>query len=283
MSDPSVSSVSSSQGSLFPWVGNKGSHLDIITSNLPPKWDKECKKYIEPFLGSAVVFQSIGPSTAILNDRSEHLMDIYRCMKQNPKRFYQILSKFYSSNSLELHTLCKTEICSTKCIFLRSAMFWYLLRSSLYSFVCARKDGKGFTCCFRESTGGRPLKLKENLYWNLADALRRDTVSILNEDFAVVLDMANKGDFLFLDPPYMNNKRPSRKIYDRFSRDDHVRLVDKVLAASKRGVYIMLFNHDHPYLLGRLCDFRRITIDRLSIKRGNNQFQEYQEVLFLNY
>jgi DNA adenine methylase len=269
--------------SLFPWVGNKKKHLQLIKENLPTGWNQEKKKYVEPFLGSAVVFQELRPPRAIINDKSTHLMDIYRSMQQDAHSFHAMLKDLYKNNCEELHTLCKKEVVTTKSLLERSAKFLYLLRTSLYSFVCLKKDGSSFTCCYRESTGGRELKVKDEVYWDLSKVLSGTNVKLFNEDFSSIIDKAQEGDFLFIDPPYMNDKRPSRKIYDRFSTEDHQRLVKKIIEADRRGVYIMMFNHNHPYLLEQLPKFKRISVQHTELRKGNNQFADYQEVLYMNY
>lgn len=266
---------------LFPWVGNKKFYIDFIKRHLPPDWNGKESKYVDPFLGSAVVFQELAPSKAILSDKSKYLIDVYRCMQKNPKLLLSKVTTFYKDNSAELHGEIKGTICNTKSTFTRSAMFWYLLRTSLYSFVCPKADNKSFTCCYKST--GKPLEVKERLYRKLVNALQKDDVQLFNSDFAEVIDRAGKGDFLFIDPPYMNEKRPSRKIYGDFGRQDHERLVEKILEARKRGCYIMMFNHDHPFLLQKLTDFYTIPVEHANLRKSRSQFATYKEVLFTNY
>lgn len=220
--------------------------------------------------------QALKPNRAILNDSSEYLMGIYRCMKNDPQRLYDELERLYKTNSQTLHTTCKNQVCHTDCEFQRSAMFWYLLRSSLYSFVCMKKDGSSFTCCYRKSTSGRPLKLKTELYWDLVTSLRKRTVRLYSEDFKRIIKIAKSGDFLFIDPPYMNDQKPSRKIYDTFSRADHEELVTLLSEAHRKKVYIMMFNHDHPYLLENLKGFKTFQVDHQQLKKRSKSLWKLQ-------
>jgi DNA adenine methylase len=268
---------------LFPWVGNKKYYISFIKDHLPKGWDGKKNSYIEPFLGSAVVFLELQPKKAILADSSEYLIDIFQCIKSNPRYFLSKLKYYYAVNTQALHTEIKGEICSTKSVYIRAAMFFYLLRTSLYSFVCMKKDGKSFTCCYKST--GSPLPFKDELYWRLSEALSSKNVSLYCSDFAPIIDKAKKGDLLFIDPPYMNLERPSRKIYNAFTQQDHERLVDKVLQADKRGCHVMMFNHDHPYLVERLTKegrFTAIPVDHQKMRKNRSHFATYKEVLFLN-
>ena len=265
---------------LFPWVGNKKFYIDFIKRHLPEAWDK--KTYIEPFFGTGVVFQQLKPRRAILSDASPHLMGIFACMKSNPKYFYTKLTELFQNNSATLHEKCKTTIFDIKSDYQRSAMFWFLLRTSLYSFVCLKKDNKSFTCCYKST--GKPLLFKKDLYFDMAKTLNENKdIQVFHSDFGSIFDMAKKGDFIFVDPPYMNKDRPSRKIYTSFSYQDHERLVQKVLDADKRGCYIMMFNHKHPYLTDKLSHFQMIPVDHSTMRKRRSQFVDYDEVLYLNW
>jgi len=269
------------QETLFPWVGNKKFYLDFIESHLPPKWNKDKNTYIEPFLGSAIVFTFLRPRAAIISDCSTYLMDIFKCMKSNQKLLYSEVKKLYDANGKETHSLVKSTICQTRSKYLKSAMFWYLLKTSLYSFVCPKADGTAFTCCYKST--GKPMQMKDELYADTCKLLQQPSVQILDEDFEVPMSKGKKGDFIFIDPPYMNQKRPSRKIYNSFTATDHERLVNAILKAHKKGCYIMMFNHDHPYLREKLADFNVVPVEHTKLRKMRSHFATYEEVMFTNY
>lgn len=266
---------------LFPWVGNKKFYLDFIVDHLPKAWNREKDNYIEPFLGSGVVFSAIKPKKAILNDSSTFLMDIYKCIKSNKNRFLSELDILYEKNSKEQHTRCKDEIFACRSPYKRAAMFWYLLRTSLYSFVCMKSDKKSFTCCYKST--GKPIHVKRELYEEFAKAISKKEIELRNVDFSDVIPAAKKNDLVFIDPPYMNEKRKSRKIYDAFTREMHEKLVELILQADKRGCFIMMFNHNHPYLLEKLSQFNVVDIDHKGMRGMRSGFADYREVLFTNY
>lgn len=266
---------------LFPWVGNKKFYLEFIRSHLPPKWNREVNGYVEPFLGSGIVFTYLKPQKAIVSDRSTYLMDIFKCMKANPKKLYDQVKTLYDQNGKETHVAVKEKICQTRSKYLKAAMFWYLLKTSLYSFVCLKRDGTGFTCCYKST--GKPIQMKNDLFYETSRLLRQPQVEVVAADFQEVMCKAEKGDFILIDPPYMNLKRPSRKIYNSFTQMDHERLVKSVLQAHQRGCYIMMFNHDHPYLKQMLHQFKVLPVEHKKLRRTRSHFATYEEVMFTNY
>lgn len=71
---------------------------------------------------------------------------------------------------------------------------------------------------------------------------------IFQSDFEVAINMANEGDFVFVDPPYTvkHNMNGFVKYNDKiFSWADQVRLRDAVARATERGAMVMVLNANH--------------------------------------
>lgn len=75
---------------LIKWPGGKASEYEIIKKYIP-----QFDRYIEPFFGGGAVFFNLHPEKAVINDISENLMQIYRYIKSDSKKFKQCL---YSIN-----------------------------------------------------------------------------------------------------------------------------------------------------------------------------------------
>jgi DNA adenine methylase len=66
------------------WPGGKQEELKIITPNLP----STINRYIEPFVGGGAVYISISDAKAyLINDKSEELMGLYECIKDQNDDF----------------------------------------------------------------------------------------------------------------------------------------------------------------------------------------------------
>lgn len=98
---------------LIKWPGGKSSEYEVI-KNFVPKYTR----YIEPFFGGGAVFFNMLPQPAIINDISANLMQFYRYIKVQDKKFKTCL---YSVNNewelLKKLALEKAEI--LKPIFLQ--------------------------------------------------------------------------------------------------------------------------------------------------------------------
>lgn len=76
---------------LIKWPGGKSSEYEVIKKFVP-----EYTRYIEPFFGGGAVFFNMLPQPAIINDISGNLMQFYRYIKVQDKKFKNCL---YSVNN----------------------------------------------------------------------------------------------------------------------------------------------------------------------------------------
>lgn len=261
---------------LFPYVGNKKYYLEYIKKRMPKKWNT----YIEPFVGSGVIFNYLSPEKAILSDGCTYLMNIFIGMKTKSNVFYKKVQELYENNCVKTYKTVKKNLLNEKNKCKSGAMYLYLLRTSLFSYARPTKDGKSVVGCQRHKN---PLKMKDEAYWNLATNLSKKNVEIYEADFEQIMKKSKKGDLILIDPPYMNEKKPNQVVYNNFRKEDHERLVKCILEADKKGVYIMMFNHNHPYILEKLKGFRVEAIDHESMKTSRSAFSNYKELLFRNY
>ncbi len=93
---------------IIKWAGGKEKELPYIKENLP----SNIKRYIEPFIGGGAVYFNLSIKKSIINDKSEELINLYRCIKNNDKEFFSnlkaiyknwiLLEKVVENNSIEL-------------------------------------------------------------------------------------------------------------------------------------------------------------------------------------
>lgn len=70
------------------WPGGKQEELKVIIPNMP----SEFNRYIEPFVGGGAVFLDIEEKNEyLINDKSEELINLYRCIKFQDKEFFSKL------------------------------------------------------------------------------------------------------------------------------------------------------------------------------------------------
>lgn len=264
---------------VLPYLGTKRHHLQFIQDNMPVEWSGSANAgtYIEPFLGSGVVFQHINPDRAILSDSSQYVMGLHVCIQKDVDRILWELKVLYDADSPELYKKCKVALMESPDEFKRAAMFAYVQKASLFSFACPRADGTAFRGSYRPYKG--KMKLDDEVWKSFARKLGGANISLLQNDFATVMDLSTAGDFMFLDPPYIGGS--NTRTYQRFSRLDHERLMRKIQEASARGVYIMLFNHAGM----DVSDNSELHASPVILphRRVKSSFENYKEHIYTNY
>ena len=184
------------------WAGSKRR----LAPTLAEYWDHGYQRYIEPFMGSACLYFSIVPQTAVLSDINEHLVEAYIAVRDHPRAI---------ANRLEQLPLGKDhyyQIRSQDCCNLdaldRVARFIYLNRFCFNGLFRTNLAGKFNVPYSPNKTGQLPTykKLVE-----VSKVLRG--AKLLSGDFSTVVNQeCREGDFVYLDPPYaVSNRRIFRQ------------------------------------------------------------------------
>jgi len=226
------------------WAGGKFRLLDKIIPVLLPS---SRKRFLEPFFGGGSVGLNIDPfniieNTFIVNDSNEALVDFWNAIKNDTEYFIEIISQYFTpefNNEIKYYELrkCFNE---TDDHFLKGVLFLYL-NKHCFNGLC-RFNSKGlFNVPFGKYTSPT-LPIDEI---RLA-AKKLQNFQILNVDFRDILRMANDGDCVYCDPPYLPlTKTANFSAYGvkEFSGTDHQDLADMALEASQRGARVVVSNH----------------------------------------
>lgn len=111
-------------------------------------------------------------------------------------------------------------------------------------------------------------------------------ITILNGDFKEAVKSTQKGDFVYFDPPYDNIKEDTFTSYTEqgFNRDDQVRLFNCFKELDKKGVYVMLSNHNTSFINELYKDYNiRIIYAKRSINSKGNKRGNVEETIITNY
>jgi DNA adenine methylase len=189
--------------------GNKSKHINKFKHLLP----NEYNVYIEPFVGSGALMLSLKPKKWIINDLHKDLMGVWKLVKNNPEKIAKSFKKFHKTiegkSNKELLNIC-IDIADgfngiskpDTCMFLLITMMSYtgsLIVNNKYCFKGL--DANIFI------NNNFPY-LKQAYYTNLlevSDFLNSTEGKIYNTDYKIVLKKAKEGDFVFLDPPYVED------------------------------------------------------------------------------
>ncbi len=229
------------------WAGGKARTASLLASMAPRSFGR----YWEPFMGSAAVFFELVPETAVLSDANEDLVVCFREVARDPHEVMELLDlmpntrKFYMSvREQEPGLLSDPE---------RAARVIYLNKTGFRGLWRVNRSG-GFNVPYGEYS--RPYYNRDTL---LRAAKALESAEVRHADYALALEEAKPGDWVYLDPPYIPDRvwgDFKRYTADQFPEHEHERLASLMREASDRGVFVMLTNSDTPTVRKTFHSFR---------------------------
>lgn len=268
------------------WVGGKRQLLkQFKLRNLypPEKFDAVKNCYFEPFVGGGAVFFDLFPKKAFLSDLNLELVTTYNVIKDDVESLIKSLKKHAHSKEYYLKVRAqKVERLSPLQI---ASRFIYLNRAGFNGMYRVNSRGE-FNVPFGYSKN--PLICDEENLRKISNALKN--VEIKHQDYKQVLKKAQKGDFVYFDPPYHPiSKTAAFTAYTSqgFGEKEQIELRDTFLELSKRGCFVMLSNSDAPFINEIYSKFKGIRISKVEAGRAINSKGsgrgKIKEVLVTNY
>lgn len=226
--------------------------------------------YIEPFLGGGAIFFSLKPRQSILADINSELVNSYNSLKTNWKDVEAQLRQYEKSHDDSFYYTVRESKPRTNVN--RAARFLYLNRTCWNGLYRVNLNGK-----FNVPRGSKDSVVLDTDDFSQTSRVLQNA-RVLCQDFEETLDMANKGDFVYVDPPYTVNHNLNGFLKynnDIFSWTDQIRLKQAVVRAVSRGVMVTVSNADHESihaLYEDICDPQRI--ERASVIAGQSQHRK---------
>lgn len=258
------------------WAGGKrwlaASHNHLLPTTF--------KKYYEPFLGSAAIFFALQPEKAVLADVNKELIDCYMALKDEWTVVEEYLKLHHRSHSHDYYY--KVRAAKPRNFAKRAARFIYLNRTCWNGLYRVNLNGK-----FNVPKGTKKnVLLGTDDFQSVSHLLQN--VELLNTDFEASISTAQKGDFIFVDPPYTvkHNFNGFVKYNETMFRwEDQLRLSECLKDASKRGCLILLTNANHPSIVELYeHDFALIPLTRAStIAASSLRRGIYEELVIKNF
>ena len=221
------------------WAGGKTQLLDELIAKAPRNYGQ----YIEPFIGGGAMFFAMQPHSGVIADSNPELVNVYKSLANNVetviahlKTFENNEEEFYKIRALKFSDLDK-EYAAARTIYLNRTCFNGLYR--------VNKQGH-FNVPFGRYKN--PKICDEDTLLAASDALQN--VKIIHGDYKDILKKtARRGDFVFLDPPYLPVSKYSdfqRYTKEQFYEEDHRELAEEVARLQKLGCHVLLTNSNHP-------------------------------------
>ncbi len=234
------------------WAGGKSQLLKVFSMLYPRRF----KTYYEPFLGGGAVFFDLYAkckiSRAVLSDLNADLMNLWAAIRENvdelisqlealrrkvnDRAFYYEKRKEFNSIKLRENFLDEPDI--------RKASLLIFLNKTCYNGLY-RVNAKGeFNVPFGRYRN--PQLFDEANLRAVHQALKdRDRIRLLCTDFQDAVKDAEKGDFIYFDPPYQPlGKTANFTEYTAggFGPDEQKRLAEVFRNRDERGCLLMLSN-----------------------------------------
>lgn len=235
----------------FRYAGGKFYARKLILSHIPKH-----TAYIEPFAGGgSIFFAKDKVEYNQLNDLDKELINVYRHIRNCPKKLIEFLTKRKESESgipksltvgikygdplpatKDLHTFFKNHFVPDSA--LERAGRWFYLNRTSYSGIM---NFQNMYFGYGDKFSMQPKNWAANI---LRTSQKLKGVKITSFDFEKLIDNAADGSFLFIDPPYFNADQD--KFYQQsFKREDHYRLEECLRRNRKRlSLFITYDNNE---------------------------------------
>lgn len=265
------------------WIGGKKQLLGAIEKHFP----KNIKTYYEPFFGGGAVLFHLQPKSAVINDINTELINMYQIVKDDVDSLIDNL-KIHQNNEEYFYKLRELDRNKDKYAQLtkveRASRLIYLNKTCYNGLFRVNQSGE-----FNSPFGyyKNPNIVNEIGLKAVNDFFKKIDIQLLNEDFSVAVSTAQKGDFVYLDPPYDPiSSSSSFTGYDKggFDRNQQIRLKEVCDDLNKRGVKFLLSNSKTDFILDLYKDYKiEIVKAKRSINSKGDLRGEVDEVLVRNY
>ena len=273
------------------WAGGKYRLADELIPNIYKGFNSSSNTYFEPMVGSGGFFFKLSPNSAYLSDINTNLVNTYNVIKNElevllvsldalKERFeglHEDEKKDFYYNLREMFNN-KTDLNSSQ-----KATFFIFLNK-----LC-------FNGLYRENSHGHfNVPIGTARFFNYDEENIRKVNKVLQNveigchGYEDIISIIKKGDFVYLDPPYIPLDSISFTQYskDDFGKDNHLKLSDFCNKIDQAGAYFMLSNSDTEDTRkiysqdGRY--FKNFMVNRSIASKAKNRVKA-KEIIVTNY
>lgn len=226
---------------LVKYRGGKSKEIPHLIKHIP----QFSGRYIEPFFGGGALFFHLEPKKAIINDINSKLISFYLGVKDNFEILKTELSeieKLYAINRKKFEEL-KSKTPNER-VDDENEPLYYQIRN-MFNDLTEKKHSEALLYFFINKTAysgmirynskgefnvpyGRYANLNTSLVTKAHNNLLTNT-EIYNLDYSEIFRMADKDDFMFLDPPYdcIFSDYGNIEHKDGFNERNHIELANQ--------------------------------------------------------
>lgn len=263
---------------LFRYQGGKQRLCGRIAGLFP----LGARRYFEPFIGAGSVYLEFRNSgfrgPAFLGDWNLDVVNVHRAVADDPTAFEQAYARHVELHGREHFYHLRGQDASQWAPVERAARTVYLAKAAYHGLL--RVNGQGQTVSTYGTGELSRVLLDGDRIRKASEAFRK--AEIWHADFGWVKSMAEEGDLVFLDPPYVNTN--DRYTADGFGLDDQHRLAGLCRKLDERGVLFMQTNSDCGFIRDLYGQFHVAAVPpRPSLSCDGTSRQPMGEVIIANY
>lgn len=262
------------------WAGGKQKIVQYLLPFVPPV--NRIKKYYEPFIGGGSLFFALQPPNSIISDINFELINCFRQVARYPKEINSLLNYYKKKNTSNFYYKIRKQPLNKLTRKERAARFIYLNKAAFNGLYRVNQLGQ-FNVPYGPSAKG-PAFPPEKILLSASKCLRKSKIKV--GDFEDTLKDAEKGDFVYLDPPYP--PKSDTAFFTHYSKngfdwDQQIRVSKSFYDLSKRGCFVMMSNSRQKKITELYSDFN---IKKLNVIRwlgSNGDRFKAQEIIVTNY
>jgi len=246
--------------------------------------DIKKRTYREPFLGGGSLFFGLMPSKAILSDANKHLIMAYECVRDFPDLIYKYLLEHkrkdceeYYYQIRELYNKRRNGVDSVA----QAARFIYMNKTCYNGIFRVNQKGLFNVPYGRYKTASLPTH--EHLR-KVSSVLQ--SKEIFAAPFEKTLEEVEKGDFIYLDPPYPPLNGTSNFTHyteNKFNDSDQERLATIVKDLDSAGCLFMMSNAKTKKIARLYKEFESVSLPVTRFITCKKIRKKVQELVIKNY
>ena len=269
------------------WAGGKRQIIEELKKNIP----EEFNTYYEPFVGAGALLFELAPKKAVINDSNRELMNVYNvlCDYEKYNKMCKLLNSYEIKNSEEFYYEIRNKD-RNKSMFNRLSDYTKAARTIYLNKACFnglyRVNSKNeFNVPFNKKTKINTYDGENLLTVHMYLTREDNNIEIRCTDFEEAVKDAKEGDFVYFDPPYDSDTETFNNYTEEgFGKNEHIRLAHVFKELDKKGVKVMLSNHNTTLVKELYKDYNIHIIEaKRNINSNGKKRGKVEEVIITNY
>jgi len=294
---------------LLKWVGGKTQIIEQIANLIP----RQIQHYHEPFVGGGSVLLAVLTlaqrgvvqinGTVYASDANKSLIDVYKHVQSDKDDLYRIISETITVyDSIEGDVVNRNPPTYEIAITSKESFYYWIRKQFNHEpFGTVRKSALFLvlnkTCfrgLYREGPNGfnvpyghykKTPTILTMEHLNTVHNLIQNVVFI-HQDFTHAISKVDKGDFIYLDPPYAPENATSFVGYTKtgFSKENHETLFEQIAQLKTKNMAFLLSNAKVDMVMEFFREYETIEVNaRRAIHAKNPESTTTELLIYSQY